>query len=157
MNYLCYKDNKSLFINLIEYRGLYFINAITTLLPTPTAYTISTRFFTMSVYNKVQHKCLLHYNIKLVEYLLTVVDKVKVVKTDRGRTLYSVPLCKLYILGKITQQTSYRISIKGTYPFKYIYFDIIIEENGFNRDTCVAHFQYNYIKYYCTFPIKNHK
>jgi hypothetical protein len=40
--------------------------------------------------------------MELVDYLPTIVDGVKVVKTDRGRTLYSVPLCKLYILGKIT-------------------------------------------------------
>src|SRR6266568_2329518 len=52
-NHLHYKDNGSLFANLIEYRGLYLINAITTLLPTPTTYIISTRFFTTSVYNKV--------------------------------------------------------------------------------------------------------
>jgi len=75
-----------------------------------------------------------------VDYLLTAVDRVKVVKTDRGRTLYSVPLYKLYILVKITQQISYRISVKGTYPFKHIYFNIIIEEDGFNRDIYIAHF-----------------
>jgi hypothetical protein len=40
--------------------------------------------------------------MELVGYLLTVVDGVKGVKTDRGRTLYSIPLYKLYILGKIT-------------------------------------------------------
>ena len=40
--------------------------------------------------------------MELVEYLLTTVDGVKVVKTDRGRTLYGVLLYKLYILGKIT-------------------------------------------------------
>ena len=48
-----YKDNRSLFTNLIEYRGLYLINAITTLPPTPTAYAISTRFFKTLAYNKV--------------------------------------------------------------------------------------------------------
>jgi len=37
----------------MEYGGLYLINAITTLLPTPTAYAISTRFFKTLVYNKV--------------------------------------------------------------------------------------------------------
>ena len=37
-----------------------------------------------------------------VDYLLTAVDGVKVVKMDRERTLYSVPLYKLYVLGKIT-------------------------------------------------------
>ena len=40
--------------------------------------------------------------MELVEYLLTAVDRVKVVKTDRGRTLYGVLLCELYVLGKIT-------------------------------------------------------
>jgi hypothetical protein len=39
--------------------------------------------------------------MELVGYLLTAADGVKVVKTDRGRTLYGVLLCKLYILGKI--------------------------------------------------------
>jgi len=52
MNYLRYKDDKNLFANLIEYGGLYLINAITTVLPTPTAYAISTRFFKTSAYNK---------------------------------------------------------------------------------------------------------
>ena len=40
--------------------------------------------------------------MELVEYLPAAVDGVKVVKTDRGRTLYGIPLYKLYILGKIT-------------------------------------------------------
>ena len=40
--------------------------------------------------------------MELVNYLPTAVDRVKVVKIDRGRTLYSVPLYKLYVLGKIT-------------------------------------------------------
>jgi hypothetical protein len=53
INYLRYKDNGSLFSNLTEYRGLYLINAIATLLPTPTTYAISTRFFETLVYNKV--------------------------------------------------------------------------------------------------------
>ena len=53
MNYLRYKDDGSLFANLIEDGGLYLINAIATLLPTPTAYAISTRFFTTSAYDKV--------------------------------------------------------------------------------------------------------
>ena len=39
--------------------------------------------------------------MELVEYLPTVVDGVKVVKTDRGRTPYGVPLCELYVLRKI--------------------------------------------------------
>ena len=39
--------------------------------------------------------------MELVEYLPTAVDGVKVVKTDRGRTLYSIPLYKPYILEKI--------------------------------------------------------
>jgi hypothetical protein len=78
--------------------------------------------------------------MELVEYLPTIVDGVKVVKIDRGRTLYGVPLYKLYILRKIIQQTSCRILAKGTYPFKHVYFNIIIEEDGFNRDTYVAHF-----------------
>ena len=79
------------------------------------------------------------------------------VKIDKGRTPYSIPLYKLYILGKITQQTSRRISAKGTYPFERIHFNVIIEEDRFNKDTCIAHFWYNYIKYYYAFPIKNHK
>jgi len=53
--------------------------------------------------------------MELVDYLLTAVDGVKVVKIDRGRTLYSVPLCKPYILGKITLQISCRILVKGSY------------------------------------------
>src|SRR6266550_3662200 len=48
INYLRYKDNESLFTNLTEYRGFYLIDAITTLPPTFTTYTIFTRFFTMS-------------------------------------------------------------------------------------------------------------
>ena len=40
--------------------------------------------------------------MELVEYLPTVVNGVKVVKIDRGRTLYNIPLYKLYILGKMT-------------------------------------------------------
>ena len=40
--------------------------------------------------------------MELVDYLLTAADRVKVVKTDRGRTLYGIPLYKPYILGKIT-------------------------------------------------------
>ena len=55
MNYLRYKDDGSLFANFMEYRGLYFINAIASLLftPNPTAYAIFTRFFIILVYNKV--------------------------------------------------------------------------------------------------------
>jgi len=78
--------------------------------------------------------------MELVDYLLTAADRVKVVKTDKGRTPYSIPLYKPYILVKITQQISYRISVKGTYPFKCIHFNIIIEEDGFNRDTYIAYF-----------------
>ena len=95
--------------------------------------------------------------MELVDYLLTAVDGVKVVKMDRGRTLYSVPLYKPCILRKITQQISCRISAKGTYPFKYIHFNVIIKEDRFNRDTYIAYFWCNYTKYYYTFPIKNHK
>ena len=40
--------------------------------------------------------------MELVNYLLTAADGVKVVKTDRERTLYSIPLCKPYVLGKMT-------------------------------------------------------
>ena len=57
----------------------------------------------------------------------------------------------------MTQQTSYRISIKGTYPFKYIHFNVIMEKDRFNGDACVIYFWCNYIKYYYTFPIKNYK
>ena len=39
--------------------------------------------------------------MELVDYLLTAVNRVKVVKTDRERTPYSIPLYKLYILRKI--------------------------------------------------------
>src|SRR6266702_5441741 len=53
INYLRYKDDRSLFANLTEYGGLYLINAIASLPPTLTTYTISTRFFTTSAYNKV--------------------------------------------------------------------------------------------------------
>ena len=38
--------------------------------------------------------------MELVDHLPTIVDGVKVVKTDRGKTPYSTPLYKLYILGK---------------------------------------------------------
>jgi len=75
-----------------------------------------------------------------VDYLPTIVDGVKVVKIDRGRTPYSILLYKLYILGKITQQTFYRILAKGTYPFKYVYFNIIIEEDGFNGYIYIVYF-----------------
>jgi len=40
--------------------------------------------------------------MELVNYLLTTADRVKVVKIDRGRTPYSIPLYKLYIFRKIT-------------------------------------------------------
>jgi len=39
--------------------------------------------------------------MELVDYLPNAVDGVKVVKTDRGRTPYGVPLYKLCVLGKI--------------------------------------------------------
>ena len=39
--------------------------------------------------------------MELVDYLLTIVDGVKVVKMNRGRTLYGVQLYKPYILKKI--------------------------------------------------------
>ena len=95
--------------------------------------------------------------MELVDYLPTAADRVKVVKINRGRTSYSIPLYKLYILAKITQQIFYRISVKGTYPFKRVYFNIIIEKDGFNGDTYVAYFWCNYIKYHRAFSIKNHK
>jgi hypothetical protein len=41
--------------------------------------------------------------MELVDYLPTTVDRVKVVKMDRGRTPYSIPLYKLYIFRKIIQ------------------------------------------------------
>jgi hypothetical protein len=54
-------------------------------------------------HNNARGQCRdIHYNIKLVKRLPTTVDRVKVVKTDRERTLYSILLYKLYILGKIT-------------------------------------------------------
>jgi len=37
-----------------------------------------------------------------IEYLLTVADGVKVVKMDKERTPYGVPLYNLYVLGKMT-------------------------------------------------------
>ena len=40
--------------------------------------------------------------MELVEHLPIAADGVKVVKTDRGRTLYGIPLYKLYVLRKIT-------------------------------------------------------
>jgi len=101
INYLHYKDDGSLFTNLMEYGGLYFINTIICLLPTPTAYTTSTRFFKTLAYNRVWHQRLLYCNIELVDYLPTTADRVKVVKIDRGRTLYSIPLYKPYVLGKM--------------------------------------------------------
>ena len=57
----------------------------------------------------------------------------------------------------MTQQISHRILVKGTYPFEHVYFNVIMEEDGFNRDICVAYFWCDYIKYYYAFPIKNHK
>jgi len=39
--------------------------------------------------------------MELVDYLPTAADRVKVVKIDRGRTPYSVPLYKPYVLRKI--------------------------------------------------------
>jgi len=95
--------------------------------------------------------------MELVNYLLTAANRVKVVKTNRGRTLYGIPLCKPYVLRKITQQISYRISVKGTYPFEHIHFNIIMKEDGFNGDTYIAYFWYNYTKYHRAFPIKNYK
>jgi len=55
INHLRYKDDGSLFTNLMEYRGLYLINTIAYLPPTPTAYAISTRFFKTLAYNRVWH------------------------------------------------------------------------------------------------------
>jgi len=55
INHLRYKDDGSLFANLIEYRGLYLIDTIACLPPTPTAYATSTRFFETSAYNRVWH------------------------------------------------------------------------------------------------------
>jgi len=55
INYLRYKNNGSLFANLMEYGGLYLINAIACLPPTPTAYAMSTRFFETLAYNRVWH------------------------------------------------------------------------------------------------------
>jgi len=37
-----------------------------------------------------------------VNYLPTAADRVKVVKTDRGRTPYGIPLYKPCVLGKMT-------------------------------------------------------
>jgi len=54
-NHLRYKDDGSLFANLMEYGGLYLINAIACLPPTSTAYAISTRFFETLAYNRVWH------------------------------------------------------------------------------------------------------
>jgi len=54
-NYLRYKDDGSLFANLMEYRGLYLIDTIACLPPTPTTYAIFTRFFETSAYNRVWH------------------------------------------------------------------------------------------------------
>ena len=70
------------------------------------------------------------------------------VKIDRGRTPYGVLFCKPYVFRKIIQQISYRISVKRTYPFKRVYFNVIIEEDGFNGDTYIAYFWCNYIKNY---------
>ena len=95
--------------------------------------------------------------MELVNHLPTTADGVKVVKMDKGRTPYGVPLYKLCILRKMTQQLFRRISIKGTYPFKCVYFNIIIENDGFNGDICVAHFWCDYTKYHYTFLIKNHE
>jgi hypothetical protein len=156
-NHLRYKDDGSLFANLTEYGGLYLVDAIACLPPTPTAYATSTRFFKTSAYDKVWHQRLLHCDMESVDHLPTAADGVKVVKTDRGRTPYGVPLCELCVLGKMTQQTSRRISAKGTYPFERVHFDVIMEEDGFNGDTCVAHFWCDYTKYHRAFPIKNHK
>src|SRR6266581_3265068 len=50
-----------------------------------------------------------------VDYLLTAVDGVKVVKTDKGRTPYGVPLCEPCVQGKMAQQTSRRISAKDRF------------------------------------------
>src|SRR6266568_8973039 len=92
-----------------------------------------------------------------VDHLPTAVDGVKVVKTDKGRTPYGVPFCEPCVLGKMTQQISHRISAKGTYPFKCVHFNIIMEEDRFNGDTYIAHFWYDYTKYHHAFPIKNHE
>jgi len=47
--------------------------------------------------------------------------------------------------------------VRGTYPFECIHFDVIIEEDGFNRDIYIAYFWCDYIKYHHAFPIKNYK
>jgi len=103
-NHLRYKDDGSLFANLTEYGGLYLVDATACLPPTPTAYATSTRFFKTSAYDKVWHQRLLHCDMESVDHLPTAADGVKVVKTDRGRTLYGVPLCELCVLGKMAQQ-----------------------------------------------------
>ena len=53
--------------------------------------------------------------MELVDYLPTAVDGVKVVKTDRGRNSYGVPLCEPCVLGKMAQQTSRRILAKDRF------------------------------------------
>jgi hypothetical protein len=105
---LRYKDDKSLFTNFIEYKGLYLIDAIIILPLIFTTYTISTKFFIMSVYNKVWHQRLLHCDMESVNHLSTAADGVKVVKTDKGRTPYGVQ-------GKMAQQTSHRTSAKDRF------------------------------------------
>ena len=40
--------------------------------------------------------------MELVDYLPTAADGVKVVKMDRGRTLYGIPLYEPCVLGKMT-------------------------------------------------------
>src|SRR6266702_152382 len=102
MNHLRYKDDGSLFANLTEYGGLYLIDAIPTL--PPTAYAAPTRFFKTSAYNKVWHQRLVHCDMESVNHLPTAADGVKVVKTDKGRTPYGVPLCEPCVQGKMAQQ-----------------------------------------------------
>ena len=53
--------------------------------------------------------------MELMNYLPTTADGVKVVKTDKGRTPYGVPLCEPCVQGKMAQQTSRRISAKDRF------------------------------------------
>ena len=157
-NHLRYKDDGSLFANLTERGDLYLIDATAVPPPSTTACAVSSKkHFKATAYDRVWHQRLGHCDLEAIKHLPKAVEGVNVTKTDGGRTPYGPPLCEPCVLGKMTQQSSRRPSAKGTYPFERVHFDVIMEEEAFNGDTCVAHFWCDYTKYHRAFPIKNHK
>jgi hypothetical protein len=156
--HLRYQDDRSLFANLTEHGDLYLIDA--TVVPPPSPPVIhavsSASHFKATAYDRVWHQRLGHCDMEAVKKLPAATQGVKVIATDGGRTPYGKPLCEPCLLGKMTQQVSRRPSTHGKYPFERVHFDVILADQGYNGDRCIAHFWCDYSKYHRAFPIKNH-